>query len=249
MSEQLPHSLDIVQECFPNIKVPEEPFDPRGEWEHKYLSWVALRGNVGKSWAAGGLAIRRKLRTDGIVELEILQVRKQVGNRGSDCASAVIACKDDLLSTPLSWKLDWAASDRKGNPVEYARNQLSGQLSRGSIVQRGEKVRRTKAPADLTSNWSLIDAVQRLPFDTKPISFCMLDDMELVKPNQVLSPGPEVEVELGGRQVRLHSFVQIGDGILPYSYWLDDNHRLLLAIGGLCAYLYDPSVSLPEMKP
>jgi len=46
--------------------------------------------------------------------------------------------------------------------------------------------------------------------------------------------------------MRLHSFEQTGDGILPYSYWLDDQHRLLLAVGGVRTFVWDPSARLPE---
>jgi len=49
--------------------------------------------------------------------------------------------------------------------------------------------------------------------------------------------------------MRLHSFEQTGDGILPYSYWLDDQHRLLAAVGGVRTFIWDPTVKLPEDGP
>ena len=67
----------------------------------------------------------------------------------------------------------------------------------------------------------------------------MLEDLDLFKPEQSLRPVGAVTLELGGRQVRLHGFRQIGRGILPTHYWLDDEHRLIAAAGALRAFIWD----------
>ncbi len=103
-----------------------------------------------------------------------------------------------------------------------------------------------KAPKAFTGSWLLFDVVQRLSFDTKPIQFDMLDDLERLKSRQRIAPGPTVEITVGGHHLSLHSFEQTGEGILPYCYWLDDQHRLLMAVGGLRAFIWDPTVQIPE---
>jgi hypothetical protein len=90
-----------------------------------------------------------------------------------------------------------------------------------------------------TSNWSLFEAVQRLPFDCRELRFEMFEEMELRKPEHGLWPGAAADVEIGGRTVKLHSFEQIGRGILPMTYWLDDQHRLIIAVNARRAYLLD----------
>ena len=99
------------------------------------------------------------------------------------------------------------------------------------------------APERLTSNWSLLDALQRLAADdTQPLTFDMLEELDLLKPNQRLVRRHATEVELAGQPVRLEGFEQTGRGILPYAYWRDDQSRLLLAVGGMRACLWDASV-------
>ena len=59
MSQVLPHSLDIVQERLGAIMLPDGPFDPSAEWEHKYLKWVALHSSrrfPHLSWRISGIA-------------------------------------------------------------------------------------------------------------------------------------------------------------------------------------------------
>jgi hypothetical protein len=48
--------------------------------------------------------------------------------------------------------------------------------------------------------------------------------------------------------VRLRGFRQIGRGILPTHYWLDDEHRLIAASGGLRAFIWDNGAAAPGRK-
>ena len=41
------------------------------------------------------------------------------------------------------------------------------------------------------------------------------------------------------KKISLQRFEQIGHGILPYEYWLDKNHRLVIAVTGPRAYILD----------
>jgi hypothetical protein len=93
----------------------------------------------------------------------------------------------------------------------------------------------------------------------------MLDHLDEPKPNQSLSYRETADVLLSGRHltkrraahldkrqarkparslrgtqpVRLHAFEQLGDGIVPWIYWVDDRGRLLVAVSGLEAYILE----------
>ena len=43
----------------------------------------------------------------------------------------------------------------------------------------------------------------------------------------------------------MHWFHQIGYGVLPYEYWLDDRHRLLAVATHARAYLLDDGAEEP----
>ncbi len=230
----LPYSLDLLSDCLPGVHVPTEPFDPNGEWESNYVMWNPARSQSTKSELAGSLRIRRRLTPDGEIRLQVTQIIKMAGTNGSGKTRAGVTCAADDLSTPLRWKIDSEILDPNGKQVKLTAVSISGEEA-------------IHASRRLSSNWSLFDAVQRLPFDAKELRFDMLEELELSRPEQRLFPGETAEVELGGRMTKLHSFEHIGRGILPTTYWLDDRHRLLIAVGGRRAFLLD-SV-LPEAAP
>ena len=245
----LPFSLDIISDYLVGFNPPEGPFDPSGEWDHRYAMWLALRGAFGKSSKRGALRVRRAVDASGGVALSVSQTTSLLDEGKTGHTTASVTCTADKLATPKKWEIESRILDAKGKPVDHSITRVTGEVAGGGIVLRVVADRRLKTSKAFTGSWSLFDAVQRLPFDTDPIRFDMLEDLELMKPRQVLAPGPSVEVTLGGRNVRLHSFEQTGDGILPYSYWLDDQHRLLLAVGGVRTFVWDPSVRLPEEAP
>jgi len=245
---QLPHSLDIVSDYFPKIEPPEGDFDPNGSWEHRYVMWIALRGRFGDSWPGGALRLIRRPSDGGEIELGLTQVTNVRGPTRTEVVRASMTCASDRLSSPRSWRIASEVLDQQGRTVEHTPTEVTGSVHGRMITQRRGKDRTTKFSRPLSSNWSLFDAVQRLPFGASPITFDMLEDLELLKPKQRLSRGRAVQVELGGRRVRLHSFEQIGDGILPYTYLLDDQHRLLIAVGGLRTFIFDPEAAVPEVE-
>ena len=237
----LPHSLNIIRDYLDNYQPPIGSFDPSAEWEHRYVMWIALRGNAGKSWPGGALNIRRRLGESGRIKLEVDQVTSLRGPGGTGHTRATLTCASDRLSTPQTWEIESEIVNNQGQSVDYTRVKVNGEVASGKIVCRGAAERRMKAPKSFASNWSLFDAVQRLPLDAKPISFDLLEDLELLKPNHRLEYRQSVELKLGERTARLHGFEQIGEGILPYMYWLDEQHRLLFAVGGLRTFLLEPN--------
>lgn len=246
-STKLPYSLDILSDYLPNVTPPEGSFDPTGDWDHRYTMWIALRGIHGKSHKGGALRIRRSATSSGGAELAISQVTGPMGGGGRiSHTTAQAICDTDRLTTPRKWRIENRLVDPNGRQVDLTQARISGESKSGQVALRGRKTDTLKMPGPFTSSWSLFDAVQRLPFDAQPIRFDMLEDLDLPKPGQRLAPGPSVELTLGARSVRLHSFEQTGYGILPYTYWLDDAHRLLMAVGGVRTFIWDPTAKLPE---
>ena len=99
-------------------------------------------------------------------------------------------------------------------------------------------------PVPATSHWSLFDAVQRLPGKaTRPLRFTMLEEMDLVKPDQRLEFREETDLEVGDTTLHLRGYQQIGWGVLPWQYWVDDQGRLLFAFSGVRACIYNTKAS------
>ncbi len=232
--DMLPYSLQLLSDALPKVEIPTERFDPNGEWEHNYAIWIPSRGKDFKSEPAGSLRIRRRLTPDGNIRLVVTQIVRMKDVNGSGRSKAAITCVNDKLCAPIRWQIDSEVDNPDGKQVRLTSVSISGEASGGSITLDGKKI---TASERLSSSWSLFDAVQRLPFDAKELRFDMLEEMELLKPDQMLWAGETAEMEIGGRKTRLHSFEQIGWGILPFTYWIDDNHRLIVAVSQRRAYL------------
>ena len=222
----LPYSLDLLSDRLEGIHVPTEPFDPNGEWVHNYSIWNSARARNAKSEPLGSLRIHRRLMPNGNIRLQVTEAAR-MSSKCSGVVKAAVTCKADDLATPIQWKVDSEVLDPQSKQVPLTAIGVSNSADKMKVTGR------------ISSNWSLFDAVQRLPFDSRTTEFTLLEELELVKPDQKLSAGQTAEVELGGRLVKLHSFEQIGQGILPVTYWLDDQHRLIIATGGRRSYLLD----------
>jgi hypothetical protein len=247
----LPHSLAKAVECLEGFRAPSGPFDPNGAWEHKYAVWIVLpESQFGKTTPFGALRIRREPAGADAARLEVSLAAIQGANRSS-CyrAEAKMTCATDRLSTPRAWELRTAIVDRNNKPIPGTEAQETGEVAGGVIRWRRKTARTMPAPKAFTSNWALFDAIQRLPGnEAEPMTFDLFEEMDLLKPNQRLAYRRSIEMALGGKPVKLHGFDQIGEGILPYTYWLDDQRRVLMAIGGLRAFIFDPSAEIPEVS-
>jgi hypothetical protein len=156
--------------------------------------------------------------------------------------NAQLVCAADKLATLRSFRLESISGDVDGKPVAQTKALLSGEV-RGTSIEWtwGERKRRRAAVLPLVANWALFDAVQRLGLDEKPIEFTVLDDGDVLKPAQRLVYVGRTSVEVaGGANLPLRCWEQTGYGVLPAHYWVDGKSRLLFAIAGQKAFLYDP---------
>ncbi|MCX7047506.1 MAG: hypothetical protein NTX50_18735 [Candidatus Sumerlaeota bacterium] len=247
-----PMTLERARPCLEGFQPPAGAFDPRGAWEHRYAIWVAYPGfpiaPIPKSAAMGELKLRRKPAGQGGFTLEAAQTTMQ-GNRGSTRyrVLAKMDCAEDALATPRSWELNSSSANATGQVTEETQVSRTGKVAGGRMICKGKTERILPAPKAFTSNWSLFEAIQRLPATgAQPLEFDLLEEMDLLKPGQRLTFRETVEIELAGKPLRLHGFDQIGQGVPPYQYWLDDQRRLLLAVGWMRAYIYAPPIKAPE---
>lgn len=240
----LPHPLAMIEPQLAATAVPASTIDPLGEWEQKYSIWVALKGNYGSTRLAGALRIHRKSLPNGNVQVDITQSDILAGNR-TCITTASATCAGDRYASPISWQISTEMRESSGSLIPYTRTSTTGYVVGNNIVLRGEKDRVLGFTGPLSASWLLFDVVQRLPYGLMPSTFDMLDDLELLKPNQCIAQGHTVDAVVGGRRMRLRSFEQTGPGILPYTYWVDEGHRLIAAVGGCRTFIIDANATIP----
>ena len=225
----------------------EHDFNCDGPWQQ---SWYVL--NIDESdfkskrpSPQGVLRITRGETAWGKFDLNIDMLTSKHQWKAFHHTTIEAKCKADALATPVSWKLESVILDPYLNPFEETRVRNAGSLAGGVVTIKAEKKRRTAVPENIAANYGLFDAVQRLPYDDFAcLCFCMLEDMELVKPGQMLYKLDPIEAVAASDTLRLHGFLQLGTGILPYHYWLDDSGRLALASGNLRAFVFNPNANI-----
>ena len=208
-------------------KFPHTPagFQPDGNWTNKYRIWTCHGYRESGNENVGSLRITRRVDSNKTFVLKVLQDIVQTDEL-TNVIEGTIKCRNDKLASPVEWNLlsQFAGPDGKF---------ISELGSRNHGVA-------TESVTGTTGNWCLFEAVQRLAFDKKSsLRFDLLEGMSLSKLEHRLSYRGTYPMKMDGQSIPLHCFAQLGRGILPYEYWLDDRHRLLAVISMNKAYILD----------
>ena len=231
------------------VRPPKGEFDPKGDWQHSYRLWVA-----GRPWRTyrGFLKLARtKEEGDEPIKLSVSQSIIQSHQCAIHECEANISCTDDGLATPRSWQLSAAILDVCGEgKLRGAGMRHSAEIECGKVaILRGKHKTVRDVPKAYTANWCLFEAVQRLPTDAKMrLEFTLFDELDKWKTGHRLTYRGKTAIPFGKEEVPAHCFVQVGRAALPREYFVDEQHRLLLVISGLQAYILDSKVDARHEK-
>ena len=233
--------LDLFQDMLSNYRPSVGPFDPAGPWSHQYKLYTVVNGDIPVPPVRGTLRIERVPQAAGGVILSI-NYEKTSRYAGVHTFKATVVCAGDSLSTPLKWNSTYTAAPPAHSLNMSLEEQGSGIVRDGALfIKQGGVQKKLPLPAAYTSNWALFDVVQRLPRPGIASHFTLLDD-DALKPNQVLSFRQSVDLKdrwPGAPNLRVHGFLQIGDGTTPQVYWVDDRGELQFLASGLNVFILD----------
>jgi hypothetical protein len=202
-----------------------EDFKPDGNWVSMYRIWTCHGYRERSNENVGFLRIER-IGSSG--ETFVLNVHQEVVQTDAiiHIIDGTIKCRNNQLGSPVQWKLQSRFIGTDGKHIPKLLSNDNGKAADG--------VEKT------TSDFCLFEAVQRLEYDKDTsVSFDLLEGMRLSKPRHRLFYRGFSQMEMVGSDIPLHCFVQLGSGILPYEYWLDDRHRLLAVTSMNKAYILD----------
>jgi len=236
-----PHwSLHGITDYLTKLPYPEGLFNPVDIWEHTYDIWPGSIWQVGNV-PPGTLKIKREFSNEDNVTILEVKSESPLFHGEKQCVSATINCASDRFCTLKSWKIESVIFNAKNEKVADFATEESGEAMDGlvKLTSVHGKEKQFKLSPLLTSNWSIIDALQRFPLaDVPSEEFGMFEDLRLYRAKQTLTAEGSTSINLGGKKTQLFGFRQIGEGILPIDYWLDNQHRLLLAIGNVRIYTW-----------
>jgi hypothetical protein len=253
--------LSVLTPVLAKFVPPEGAFTPEGQWTHKYgVYTIGQRGCA----RVGEVLLTRRPDADGT---RLMLAYDKAAPGGANRLTADIRCRADALASPMSWELAGSTAFSDGKQVPSTAFRQSAAVHGSGIELRdGVKRRALQVGPPFTLNWCLFDAVQRLPAEgMKPVQFTLLDDFDQVKPGQTLAPHGQVTFAFGGSRVVRHRLVklergtihrpvlereggqnvvlrqysQTGRGVVPWVYYVDETGRLLFAVGGIEAYVWE----------
>ncbi len=260
-------SLEFISARFTNFQIPEGVFDPGGDWQLYY--GVYTFAVQSQKPVLGGLVGRMTLARKAVDEKEAdLTLNFEKNGPGTvQKVAAKIRCGTDALSTPVRWQYSAEVVNSQGKPYENSKIAKRGEAADGRVeITDEQSTRRIAINGPFTINWAVWDAVMRMPREpAEPVRFTMLDHFDQLKRRQTLAFRKSAVVTLGqrrvkeqawqdlekgriqqtrwamtgGRDVTLHGFEQLGEGIVPWTYWTDDKGRLLFVVSGLEVYILD----------
>jgi len=255
-------SLGFISGRVKAFRPPDESFDPGGDWTLNYGVYTFASGRSGASSGAqvGRMQFARKAVDDATALLTISY--DKLWPEVTQHVEAEIRCGTDRLSTPGAWHYSARVADYENSKITKRATANDGRIE----ICDDHSTRRLALNGHFTINWALWDAVMRLPREAvELITFTMLDHFDQIKRRQSIAFRKSVVVSLGeqrrqeetmrelprgritetrwathgGRNVTLHAFEHLGEGIVPWVYWLDDHGRLLFVISGIEVYILE----------
>jgi len=217
-------------------------FEPRGDWVNTYRIWTCHGYRESGNYNVGFVRIKRTAGKPN--DSFTLEVRQEVVEVDGivNVVEAEIKCVTSRLGCPVEWCVSSRFIDADGRAVEQLGTEEKGSKKKGIMtVETGGRTLFTRKEVPwLTCDWCVFEFIQRLKFEEQGcLPFDMLEGLTVMKENQRLWYRGVHRMKIGTKDVSLHRFDQLGDGILPYKYWLDDKHRLLAAISMHKAYILD----------
>jgi hypothetical protein len=136
---------------------------------------------------------------------------------------AEIICKPDDLNSLHRWNFQSYEVDPKGKIRSLSKLTEKGSCRDGSIrIESGNYQYEFYSKREVLSQWTIPDVLIRKANPRLNITFDLLQDLSLFKPNQTLVYDGETHFRCkGGRSVTLQTYAQRGEGILPIHYLLD----------------------------
>lgn len=258
--EEPPHPFSTVAGLFDGYKLPAASIDPMGEWE-QHWGVYSIGFNPVRS---GSLRMHRKPEKIGTAIL-IIDYRKKAPGGFINHTHAELECHLDTLSTPVRWTVQYAIRTAAGQAVPNSQWNMKGHNEIGRITIEDSSGKRVLPPSgSLSTFWCLFEAVHRLPKTSfAPVKFTSLDEFDQPVAGHTLSfredadfpinhprkskPGDMAAIlkeneelkKTPRKRIRVVGYEQAGPGILPMTYWTGEDNRLLFAIGGIEAHVWE----------
>ncbi len=217
------------------VPPPLGKFHPEGSWSQSYAMYVLIPHGARR---VGEFTLVRKPKAAGGFTLDVHTRRLSVSGY-SHFQRAEIHCKSDALASPVSWLFDTKLAKKPTDPpyLQSGRRRTGAVRDGALFIRDNIRTARTPLEGAYGNEWTMLEAVQRLPREKTPtMHYTLIDEYDTPQPEHTLEYRDQVTVPLKGGHVDLHSYCDIGRAVIPTTYWVDDHNRLLFVCTGLQVY-------------
>ncbi len=206
------------------------PSAPVEQWKYAGHSLVPDREGQPGGTEIGSLTIER--RPHGAAWILRVVEEMRVGFTTMR-VTAEIETGGTGLWTPTAWRLGvrWTANDPARVNAGELDQDLAGRVENGQLVWSAPKGRSRPAPPTWTDLWCLFAALSQTDGLALPVELEMTEHMDVWKPAQRLTDAGVVKVTVGGATRPWRVIEQIGRGVMPWRWWLDEGGRVVMAAG------------------
>ncbi|MGC8541781.1 MAG: hypothetical protein ACP5QA_14305 [Phycisphaerae bacterium] len=214
---------------------PVAGFAPAGNWKHEYTMYL-LDPQV--SIKSGAFTLERFLK--GTQHFAMTVQMRAFGISGfSLFQHAVLQCRTDTLAAPVSWEFETKMSRRPGDkPYLLTGRHRSAKVSDGYLMIRDKlATSRTMIHGPYSNEWTLLEAVQRLPGESmKQIHYTLIDEYDTPQPDHSLAFRTRAKMSVANGPLHLVGYYDLGRAVIPTVYWVDQHGRLIFVCTGLVVY-------------
>jgi len=213
---------------------PDAPFDPGGSWTHRYEQRSAH-----SLLADGELRLVRQPAEAGSFVLDATLSRKAFDGHLYD-VQTVLQGRSDKFGATERWTVrSRVQSGAAGEPAANSNLLRAAEVRNGELRLRfGGQLSVTPVRQPVLCDVALFEAVQRLPVEgTEPLRFVLVEEGDMPSTVHQLTYRGRHEVLTAGGPALLSAYQHLGPGVLPTTYWLDSQGRLLLMLNGMVMYV------------
>lgn len=210
-------------------------FNPAGQWQQTYTMFV-LEGPWGRQ--VGEFSLKRVPK--GHKKFDLTVRTRRYGNSGfSQFQRAEIQCRTDTLATPVSWLSDTKmARHLDDKPYLDSGRRRTAAVDNGTLrIHDAWRTRKIPLPGVYSNEWTLLEAVQRLPGNrTSELNYTLIDEYDTPQPAHKLVYRARAQVSVNSGPLELTGYCDLGHAVVPTTYWVDEHHRLVFVCTGLMVY-------------
>lgn len=218
------------------------------DWKHSYR--IFTLAGMGFT-PQGQIEIERTTRPGGRFKLQI-QITRNAISGFNQYTLAELDGLDNPLSSPASWSVTTKIAKAIDAPgYLYSEMTKTARVDSKKITFRvGNRQHARPMEQPFTCKYNLLDAVQRMPRQPEPLHFTCLDEFDEAGSNHTLRYRQSASIQMKDAKHILHQFQQTGAGLIPASYWTDEQGRLLFFISGIEVFVLEEEngIRIPYRK-